>query len=143
MVTYMESQTAPSYRSDTCTQRTLRMPNFTRAMHAKPFLSNIPKGDSNFGEPTHSCRTNRLGRNFPTSPQNQNTKLTHCLIYVSTSNNIIPTDKINVVLTLVGRPQTSKHELLEVYSSPQTGPLPGSPGSYLSRLSALNFIQIK
>ena len=29
------------------------------------------------------------------------------------------------------------------YSNPQTGPLPGPPGSYLSRLLADNFIQIK
>ena len=32
---------------------------------------------------------------------------------------------------------------MEVYSNPQTGPLPGPPGSYLSRLSAHNFHQIK
>ena len=29
--------------------------------------------------------------------------------------------------------------MLEVYSNPQTGPLPGPPGSYLSGLSAHNF----
>ena len=83
MVTYMELQTVPSYMSVTCTRRTLRMPNFTHAPHAQPSLSNIPKWESKFGEPTHSRRTNRLGQNFPTSPQNQNTKLTHCSIYVS------------------------------------------------------------
>ena len=32
---------------------------------------------------------------------------------------------------------------MEVYSNPQTGPLPGPPGSYLSRLSAHKFIPIK
>ena len=32
--------------------------NFTRATHAHPSLSNIPKWDSNVGEPTHSSRTN-------------------------------------------------------------------------------------
>ena len=83
MVTYMEPQTVPRYMSVKCTRRTLCMPDFTRAPHVKPSLSNIPKWDSKFGKPTHSCGTNRLGQNFPTSPQNQNTKLTHCSIYVS------------------------------------------------------------
>ena len=83
MVTYMEPQTVLSYMSVTCTRRTLRMPNFTRAPHAQPSLSNILKWDSNFGELTHSHGMNRLGQNFPTSPQNQNTKLTHYLIYMS------------------------------------------------------------
>ena len=69
MVTYMEPQTVPSYMSVKCTRLTLRMPNFMRAPHAQPSLSNIPKWDSNFGEPTHSHGTNRLGRNFPTSPK--------------------------------------------------------------------------
>ena len=83
MVTYMEPQTVPSYMSVKCAKRTLRIPNFTPAPHAQPSLSNIPKWDSKFGEPTHSRGTNQLGRNFPTSPQNQNTKPTHCLIYIS------------------------------------------------------------
>ena len=43
MVTYMEPQTVPSYMSAKCAQRTLRVPNFTCAPHAQPFLSNIPK----------------------------------------------------------------------------------------------------
>ena len=59
------------------------------------------------------------------------------------ANNINPTDKMNVMLTLVGLPQGANHELLEVYSNPQTGPLPGPPGSYLSRLSVHKFNQIK
>ena len=54
MVTYMEPQTVPSYMSVKGTRRTLRMPNFTRAPHAQPSLSNFPKLDSNFGELTHS-----------------------------------------------------------------------------------------
>ena len=83
MVTSMEPQTVPSYMSVKCARRTLCMTNFTCAPHAQPLLSNIPKWDSNFGEPTHSCGMNRLGQNFPTSPQNQNTKLTHCSIYMS------------------------------------------------------------
>ena len=57
MVTYMEPQTVPSYISVTCTQRTLRKPNFTRATHSQPSLSNISKWDLNFGEPAHSCGT--------------------------------------------------------------------------------------
>ena len=54
MVTYMDPQTVPSYMSVKYTRRTLRMPNFTRAPHAQPSLSNFPKWDSNFGKPTHS-----------------------------------------------------------------------------------------
>ena len=83
MVTYTELQTVPSYRSVTCTRRTLCMPNFTRETHAQPSLSNFPKWDSNFAEPTHSRRTTLWEQKFPTSPQNKITKLTHCLIYVS------------------------------------------------------------
>ena len=83
MVTYTEPQTVPSYMSVKCTRQTLRMPNFTRATHTQPSLSNFPKWDSNFGEPTHSRRTTLWDQNFPTSPQNKNTKLTHCSIYTS------------------------------------------------------------
>ena len=53
MVTYMETQTAPSYMSVKCAQRTLGIPNLTHAPHAQPSLSNIPKWDSNFGELSH------------------------------------------------------------------------------------------
>ena len=69
MVTYMEPQTVRSYMSVKCARRTLRIPNFTRAPHAQPSLSKIPKWESNFGEPTYSSGTNRLGQNFPTSPK--------------------------------------------------------------------------
>ena len=78
MVTYMDPQTVPSYIAVTFTRVTLRMPNFTRAPHAQPSLSNITKWDSNFSEPSHLRGMTQLGRNFPTSPQNQNTKFTHC-----------------------------------------------------------------
>ena len=37
----------------------------------------------------------------------------------------------------------ANHELLEVYSNPQTGPLPGPPGGYLSGVAAHKFNQIK
>ena len=68
--------------SVTCTRWTLRMPSFTRAAHAQPSLSNFPRRDLNFGEPACSRGTAQLERNFPTSPQNRKTKLTHCSIYV-------------------------------------------------------------
>ena len=68
--------------SVTCTRWTLRMPSFTRATHAQPSLSNFTRRDSNFGERTRSCGTTLGERNFPTSPQNKKTKLTHCSIYV-------------------------------------------------------------
>ena len=90
MVTYVEPQTVPSYMSVTCTRRTLRMPNFTRATHAQPSLSNFPWRDSDFGERTRSRGTTQLERNFPTSPQNQKTKLTHCSIYVPMRTISIP-----------------------------------------------------
>ena len=82
MVTYTEPQTVPRYMSVTFTRRTLRMPNFTRATHAQPSLSNFPWRDSNFGERTRSRGMTLGERNFPTSPQNKITKLTHCSIYV-------------------------------------------------------------
>ena len=68
--------------SVTCTRWTLRMPRFTRATHAQPSLSNFTRRDSNFGERTRSRGTTLGERNFPTSPQNKRTKLTHCSIYV-------------------------------------------------------------
>ena len=64
------------------TRRTLRMPSFTRAAHAQPSLSNFPRRDSNFGERTRSRGTTLGERNFPTSPQNKKTKLTHCSTFV-------------------------------------------------------------
>ena len=139
MVTYVEPQTVSSYMSVTYVQRTLLMPNFTRTPHAQPSLSNIPKWDSNFGEPTHSRGMMKVSH-FPPKSKYQ----THSLfdIHVN-SNNSFPTDKMNIVLTLVGLPKGANHELLEVYSNPQTGLLPRPPGSYLSRLSAHNFNQIK
>ena len=68
--------------SVTCTRRTLLMPSFTRAALAQPSLSNFPRRDSNFGERTRSRGTTLGERNFPTSPKNKKTKLTHCSIYV-------------------------------------------------------------
>ena len=69
MVAYMEPQTVPSYMSVKCTRRTLRMPNFTRAPHAQPSLSNFSKWDSNFGEPTHSRGTTDSDKIFQLPPK--------------------------------------------------------------------------
>ena len=89
-VTNMEPQTVPSYMSIRYTPRTLCMPNFTRATHAQPSLSNFTRRDSDFGERTRSHRTTQLEQNFPTSPQYQKTKLTHCSIYVPMRTISIP-----------------------------------------------------
>ena len=48
MVTYTEPQTVSSYMSVKCTPWTLRMPNFNRATHAHPSLSDFPWRDSEF-----------------------------------------------------------------------------------------------
>ena len=90
MVTYMESKTVSSYMSVKCTRRTLGMPNFTRATNAQPSRSNFPWRDSDFGEWTRSPGTTQLEQKFPTSPQNQKTKLTHCSIYVPMRTISIP-----------------------------------------------------
>ena len=99
MVTNMEPQTVPSYMSVKFTRRTLRMPNFTRAPHAQPSLSNFPKWDSNFSEPTHSRGTTNLDEIFQLPPKIKIPTHTLFDIHVN-SNNIFPTDKMNVVLTL-------------------------------------------
>ena len=85
------------------------MPSFTRATHEQPSLSNFTRRASEFGERARSCRTTRLERKFPTSPQNKKTKLTHCSIYVPMRDNINFTHKMNVVLTLIGLPQESQN----------------------------------
>ena len=82
MVTYTEPQTVSSYMSVKCTRRTLRMPNFTRATHAQPSLSDFPWRDSEFWRADPLTRDDLGEQNFPTSPQNKITKLTHCSIYV-------------------------------------------------------------
>ena len=73
-----------------CTRWTLRMPSFTRAPHAQPSLSNFTRRDSDFGEPTRSRGTTRLEQNFPTSPQNKKTKLTHRSLYMSLRTILTP-----------------------------------------------------
>ena len=135
MVTYIKRHTVLSYMSVKCTRRTLRIPSFTRATHVQPSLSNFPRRDSDFGERTCSHRTTRLERDFPTPPTPPPPKdQTYTLFDIrANANNINPTDKMNV----------ANCELLEVYSNPQTGPLSGPPGSYISRFLAHNFNQIK
>ena len=90
MVTYTAPQTVPSYMSIKCTRLTLRMPRFTRVPHAQPSLSIFPWRNSDFGERTHSRGTTQLEQNFPISPQNRKTKLTHCSIYVPMRTISIP-----------------------------------------------------
>ena len=90
MVNYTEPQTVPSYMSVRFTRRTLRIPIFTRATHAQPSLRNSPWWDSDFSERTRSRGTTQLEQKFPTSPQNQKTKLTHCSIYVPMRTISIP-----------------------------------------------------
>ena len=68
-VTYMEPQMVPSYMSINCTRRTLCMPNFTITTHAQLSLSNFPKWDSKFGEPTHSCGTTDSDEIFQLPPK--------------------------------------------------------------------------
>ena len=82
MVTYTEPQTVSSYMSVNCTRRTLRIPNFTRATHAQPSLSDFPWRDSDFWRADPLTRDDPGEQNFPTSPQNKIAKLTHCSIYV-------------------------------------------------------------
>ena len=71
MVTYMEPQRVPSYMSVTGTQRTLHMPNFTRAPHAQPSLVIFPSGTQiSASQPTHTGRpTWTKFSNFP--PKNK------------------------------------------------------------------------
>ena len=95
--------------SVTCTRWTLRMPSFTLATHAQPSLSNFTRRDSNFGERTRSRGTTLGERNFPTSPQNKKTKLTHCSIYVPMRTISTSHAKMNVVITLIGLPQKSQN----------------------------------
>ena len=104
MVTYMEPQTVPSYISVNYERRTLRMPNFTRAPHAQPSLSKYSQVGLKFRQADPLTRDDKISH-FPPKSKYQ----THTLfdIHVN-SNNIFPTDKMNIVLTLVGLPQRSQ-----------------------------------
>ena len=68
MVTYTEPQTVSSYMSVKCTRRTLRMPNFTRATHAQPSLSDFPWRDSEFRRADPLTRDNPGGTKFSHFP---------------------------------------------------------------------------
>ena len=109
MVTYTEPQTVSSYMSVKCTRRTLRMPNFTRATHAQPSLSDFPWRDSDFWQADPLMRDDPGGTKFSHFPPKQNYQ-THTLFDIrANANNINPTDKMNVVLTLIGLPQKSQN----------------------------------
>ena len=68
MVTYTEPQTVSSYMSVMCTRRTLRMPNFTRATHAQPSLSDFPWQDSEFWRADPLTRDDPGGTKFSHFP---------------------------------------------------------------------------
>ena len=68
MVTYTESQTVSSYMSVKFTRRTLRMPNFTRATHAQPSLSDFPWRDSEFWRADPLTRDDPGGTKFSHFP---------------------------------------------------------------------------
>ena len=68
LVTYTEPQTVSSYMSVDCTRRTLRMPNFTRATHAQPSLSDFPWWDSEFWRADPLTRDNPGGTKFSHFP---------------------------------------------------------------------------
>ena len=68
MVTYTEPQTVSSYMSVKCTRRTLHMPNFTRATHAQPSLSDFPWRDSDFWRAGPLTRDDPGGTKFSHFP---------------------------------------------------------------------------
>ena len=106
MVTYTETQTVPSYMSVKFTRRTLRMPSFTRATHAQPSLSKFTMAGLKFWRADLLTRDDPGGTKFSHFPPKQNYQ-THTLFDIrANANNINPTDKMNVVLTLIGLPQT-------------------------------------
>ena len=109
MVTYTEPQTVSSYMSVKCTRRTLCMPNVTRATHAQPSLSDFPWRDSDFWRADPLMWDDPGGTKFSHFPPKYNFQ-THTLFDIrANANNINPTDKMNVVLTLIGLPQESQN----------------------------------
>ena len=143
MVTYMEHQTAPIYMSVKCAKRTLCIPNFTRAPHAQPSLSNIPKWDSNFSEPSHSHGTTDSDKSFQLPPKIKIPNL-HIVGYTCQFKQY-HSHRQNECRAHPSWAPTKEPTVScwRLYSKPQPGPLPRLLGSYLSRLSAHNFIQIK
>ena len=108
MVTYTEPQTVLTYMSVTFTRRTLRMPSFTRATHAQPSLSDFPWRDSDFWRVGLLTRDDPGGTKFSHFPPKQNYQTNTLFDIRANANNINPTDKMNVVLTLIGLPQRSQ-----------------------------------
>ena len=84
------------------------MPSFTRAPHAQPSLSNFPDGTQiSASRPAHAGRpdSNEIFQLPPKIKKDQT--YTSFAIHVI-ANNINPTRKSNVVLTLIGLPQESQ-----------------------------------
>ena len=105
MVTYMEPQTVSSYISVTYARRTLRMINFTLAPHAQPSLSKYSQVGLKFWRADPLTRDDKRFSHFP--PKSKYQTYTLFDIHVN-SNNIFPTDKMNIVITLVGLSQRSQ-----------------------------------
>ena len=105
-----------------------------------PSLSNFTRRDSEFGERARSRGTTRLERKFPTSPQNKKDQ-TYTLfdIRANAKQYQLLTQNERRAHPNWAPTKEPKRELLEVYSQPQTGPLPGPPESYLSDLLAHKF----
>ena len=106
MVTYMEPQTVPSSMFAKYAQQRLHLPIVMHAPHAQLFLSNISKWEFwRAGSLTQDDLNRTKFSPFPQKTKYQ----TYTLIDIHVnSNNILPTDKMNVMITLVGLPQRSQ-----------------------------------
>ena len=68
MVTYTDLQTVSSFMSVKCTRRRLCIPNFTRATHAQPSLSDFPWQESEFWRADPLTRDDPGGTKFSHFP---------------------------------------------------------------------------
>ena len=91
MVTYMEPQTVPSYMSATFKQRTLAKFHMHTARITVPKQYSQVRLKIRRADPLTRDEPTRT--KFSTSPQNQNTKLTHCSIYMSIRTILFPQTK--------------------------------------------------
>ena len=73
---------AQSYRMPHAYMNNLEFIKQGKTCYIQSNVMFFPRRDSNFGEWTRSRGTTLGEQNFPTSPQNKITKLTHCSIYV-------------------------------------------------------------
>ena len=94
----------PRYMSVKC--RYVTRVSHTQCMHSRPLVI-FPSGTQiSASQPTHAGQPTRTKfSNFPPNSEDQTYTLFD--IHVN-ANNINPTDKMNVVLTLVGLPQRSQ-----------------------------------